>query len=292
MGDFFIFASQPKLYKMKYSCLFVFFFLATTLTIGQNKERIKGSKNVVEKTKEVGEFSAVEIEDNLTVFLEKGDKNEIKIDADDNIHDNITFDLKEKSLRIYTSKEITNFKKLVLKIKYTSELHSVVAKNATVINALETVMLDSVSFKSLDFSKLYLNVSSKNFSLVADDKSKVELNLKAEKANIQLNKTAQVKALIASTDASLDLSEKATAIIEGDVVNGFIKQNNNSIFTGNNFTIKNADVTAKGAAICNVLADTSLIIDADNASKIFVLGKPKIEVRKFLGEAQLIKKAK
>ncbi|AOW09539.1 GIN domain-containing protein [Flavobacterium gilvum] len=277
---------------MKYSCLFVFFFLATTLTIGQNKERIKGSKNVVEKTKEVGEFSAVEIEDNLTVFLEKGDKNEIKIDADDNIHDNITFDLKEKSLRIYTSKEITNFKKLVLKIKYTSELHSVVAKNATVINALETVMLDSVSFKSLDFSKLYLNVSSKNFSLVADDKSKVELNLKAEKANIQLNKTAQVKALIASTDASLDLSEKATAIIEGDVVNGFIKQNNNSIFTGNNFTIKNADVTAKGAAICNVLADTSLIIDADNASKIFVLGKPKIEVRKFLGEAQLIKKAK
>lgn len=292
MGDFFIFVPQPKLHKMKYPYLFVVLLLTTTLTIGQNKERIKGSKNVVEKTKEVGEFSALEIEDNLTVFLEKGDKNEIKIDADDNVHDNINFDLKEKSLRIYTSKEITNFKKLVLKIKYTSNLQSVISKNATTINALETVMLDSISFKSFDFSRLYLNVSSKNFALASDDKSKVELNLKAEKAKIQLNKTAQVKALITSTDISLDMSQKASAIIEGDIVNGFIKQDNNSVFTGNNFTIKNADVTTKGNAICNVMADTTLIIDADNTSKIYVLGTPKIEVRNFQGEVQLIKKPK
>lgn len=292
MGDFFIFVPQPKLHKMKYSYLFVFFLLTTTLTVGQNKERIKGSKNVVEKTKEVGDFTSLEIEDNLTVFLEKGDKNEIKIDADDNVHDNISFDLKGNALRIYTSKEIINFKKLVLKIKYTTALKSVVAKNATTVNALEAVMLDSVAFNSLDFSRLYLNVNSKNFTLLSDDKSRVELNLKAEKSKIQLNKNAQIKALINSTDTAIDLSQKATAIIEGDVVNAIIKQDNNSIFTGNNLTIKNADVTAQGSAICNIMADTTLIVDADNTSKIYVLGKPKIEVRKFQGEAQLIKKPK
>jgi len=277
---------------MKYSYLFVFFLLTSTLTIAQNKERIKGSKNVVEKTKEVGDFTALEIEDNLTVFLEKGEKNEIKIDADDNIHDNISFDLKGKSLRIYTSKEINSFKKLVLKIKYTNDLKSVTAKNATIINALESVMLDSITFNSLDFAKLYLNVNSKNVVLTSDDKSKVELNLKSEKAKIQLSKNAQIKALITSTDATLDLSQKATAIIEGDVINGVVKQDNNSEFTGNNLTIKNADVTVKGGAICNVMADTTLIVDADNTSKIYLLGKPKIEVRNFLGEAQLIKKVK
>lgn len=277
---------------MKYPYLFIVLFLATTFAIGQNKDRIKGSKNVVEKNKEVADFSALEIEDNLTVFLEKGEKNEIKIEADDNIHDNISFDQKGTSLRIYTSKEIINFKKLVLKIKYTNSLQSVVTKNVTTVNALESVALDSVTFKSFDYSKLYLNVSSKNFNLELSDKTKAELNIKAEKTKIQLNKTAQIKALITATDASLDLSDKATAIIEGDAVNGIIKQNGNSVYTGNNFTIKNADLTNNGSAISNIMAAETLIINADNSSKTFLLGKPKIEVRKFLGEAQLIKKAK
>jgi len=292
MGDFFIFVLQPKLFKMKYSYLVVFFLLATTLTIGQNKEKIKGSKIVVEKAKEIGDFTALEIEDNLTVFLEKGSKNEIKIDADDNLHDNISFDIKEKTLRIYTSKEINSFKKLVVKITYTNDLKSIVAKNATIINALEAVILDDITFTSLDFAKLYLNVNSKNFTLISDDKSKIELNLKAEKAKIQLSKNAQVKALITTTDLAFDMYQKATATIEGDATNAVIRQDNNSVFTGFNFTIKNADATTEGSAICNLMADTSLIVDADKTSKIYLLGTPKIEVRKFLGEAQLIKKAK
>lgn len=292
MGDFFIFVLQPKLYKMKYSYLVVFFLLVTTLTIGQNKERIKGSKIVVEKPKEIGDFTALEIEDNLTIFLEKGTKNEIKIDADDNLHDNISFDIKEKTLRIYTSKEISSFKKLVIKITYTNDLKSVVAKNATIVNALEAVILDDITFTSLDFAKLYLNVNSKNFTLISDDKSKIELNLKAEKAKIQLSKNAQIKALATTTDIAFDLYQKATAIIEGDATNAIIRQDNNSVFTGFNLTTKNADVTTQGSAICNLMTDTTLIVDADNTSKIYLVGTPKIEVRKFLGEAQLIKKPK
>lgn len=277
---------------MKYSYLVVLFLLATTLTIGQNKEKIKGSKNVIEKPKEIGEFTALEIEDNLTVFLEKGAKNEIKIESDDNLQEVISFDIKEKTLRIYTTKEISSFKKLTLKIKYTNDLKSVTAKNISIVNALEAIQLDDITFKSLDYAKLYLNVNSKNFSLISDDKSKVELNLKAEKSKIQLSKNAQIKALIATTDLSLDMYQKTTAVIEGESSNAIIRQDNNSEFKGVNFTIHNADVTTEGSALCNLMADTSLIIDANSSSKIYLLGTPRIEVRKFLGEAQLIKKAK
>jgi hypothetical protein len=277
---------------MKYSYFIVLFLLATTLTIGQNKEKIKGSKNVIEKPKEIGEFTALEIEDNLTVFLEKGAKNEIKIESDDNLQEAISFDIKEKTLRIYTTKEITSFKKLSLKIKYTNDLKLVTAKNISIVNALEAVQLDDITFKSLDFAKLYLNVNSKSFNLISDDKSKVELNLKAEKSKIQLSKNAQIKTLITSTDLALDMYQKSSAIIEGESTNAIIRQDNNSIFTGFNFTIHNADVTTDGTAICNLRADTSLIVDANGSSRIYLLGTPRIEVRKFLGEAQLIKKAK
>lgn len=277
---------------MKYSHLVVFFLLTTTLAIGQNKEKIKGSKTVIEKPKEIGEFTALEIEDNLTVFLEKGAKNEIKIEADDNLQDVISFDIKEKTLRIYTTKEISTFKKLSLRIKYTNDLKSVTAKNVSIINALEAVQLDDITFKSLDFAKLYLNVNSKIFGLISDDKSKVELNLKAEKSKIQLSKTAQLKALINSTDLALDMYQKTTAIIEGESTNAILRQDNNSVFTGVNFTVHNADITTEASAVSNLRADTSLIVDANGSSRIYLLGTPRIEVRKFLGEAQLIKKAK
>jgi len=277
---------------MKYPQLIAVLLLATTLAIGQNKEKIKGSKTVVEKPKEIGEFTGLEIEDNLTVFLEKGTKNEIKIESDDNLQEAISFDIKEKTLRIYTTKEISNFKKLSLKIKYTNDLKSVIAKNASIVNALEAIQLDTITFKSLDFAKLYMNVNSKNFNLIADDKSKIELNLKAEKSKIQLNKNAQIKALIATTDLAFDMHQKTTAIIEGETTNAILRQDNNSVFTGINFTIHNADITTENTAISNLRADTSLIIDANGLSKIYLLGTPRIEVRKFLGEAQLIKKAK
>jgi hypothetical protein len=262
------------------------------MAIGQNKEKIKGSKIVIEKPKEIGDFTALEIEDNLTVYLEKGSKNEIKIEADDNLHENISFDLKEKTLRIYTPKEASSFKKLIVRIKYTNDLKSVVAKNATIINAIEAVQLDDITFTSLDFAKLYLNVNSKKFGLIADDKSKIELNLKSEKSKIQLSKNAQIKALLSSVDLAFDMYQKTVATIEGDTTNAIIRQDNNTIFNGFNFTIKNADATTESNAVCNIMADTTLIVDAIDDSKINILGTPKIEVRKFLGEAQLIKKVK
>jgi hypothetical protein len=277
---------------MRLSHVIFLFLLTTTLTIGQNKEKIKGSKTVIEKPKEIGEFNALEIEDNLTVFLEKGPKNEIKIEADDNLHENISFDLKEKTLRIYTSKEASSFKKLILRIKYTNDLKSVVAKNATIINAVEAVQLDDITFTSLDFSKLYLNVNSKKFTLKSDDKTKIELNLKAEKAKIELSKNAQIKALIATDNLAFDMYQKSIATIEGDATNAIIRLDNNTVFTGVNFTIKNADITTESTSICNLLAETTLVVDAIDTSKIYLLGTPKIEVRKFLGEAQLIKKLK
>jgi hypothetical protein len=278
---------------MKASYVIVLFLLSTTLVLGQNKEKIKGSKTVVEKPKEIEAFTALEIEDNLTVFLEKGSKNEIKIEADENLHEIVLFDIKEKTLRIYTSKEAGSFKKLTVWVKYTEDLKSVLAKNNSVVNAIESIQLNDITFSTFDFAQLYLNVNSKNFTLKSNDKTKTELNLKAEKAKIELSKNAQIKALISTIDLSFDMYQKSIATIEGDATNATIRLDNNTVFTGSKFNIKNSDVTTEGYSVCNVLAETKLAIDASDNSKIFLFGTPQqIEVRKFLGEAQFIKKLK
>lgn len=277
---------------MKKHPIILLLLLATTLSFSQNKEKIKGSKTVTIEQKEIGEFNALEINGNLEVYLEKGFKNEIKIEADENLHEIIAFDLKDKALRIYTSKEATSYKKLIVRVTYTNDLKMVTSKNESIINAIEAIQLDDITFSALDFSKLYLNVNAKNFTLKSDDKSKVELNLKSEKAKIELSKNAQLKALVSSVDVLCDLYQKSNANIEGDATNAVIRLDNNSIFTGNKFTIKNADVTTESYSVCSLFTEISLIIDAADKSEIQLLGMPKIEMRKFIGEAKLSKKLK
>ena len=64
---------------------------------------------------------------------------------------------------------------------YTDKFNMVIAKDETNVTALSDVTLDNITFKSYDYAKLFLNAKTKNFTLMANDKSKIELNLKSEK---------------------------------------------------------------------------------------------------------------
>jgi hypothetical protein len=278
--------------KMKKYTAILLLFLSTTLTLAQKKDKVKGSKTVTVEQKKVGDFEALEVEDNLEVHLERGEKTELKIEADDNLHDIISFDLRDKILRIYTAKEAVNYKKLIVRVTYTKDLNLITSKNESTINAIQEIQLDNLTFKAYDFSQLYLNVNAKNFILQADDKSKTELNLKSENAIIELSKNSFLKTLVTTIDLKVDLYQKSNATIEGDATNAILRLDNNSTFIGNKLTIKNADVTTESYSNCSLNATTTVIIDAADKSEIQLVGAPEIEIRKFADEAKLVKKLK
>lgn len=277
---------------MKKYTVILLLLLSTTFALAQKKEKIKGSKTVTVEQKIIGNFENIEVEDNLEVYLEKGEENAIKIEADDNLHDIITMDLSEKTLRLYTSKEAVNYKKLIVKVTYTNNLKMVTSKNEATINAIQEIQLDDITFKTFDYSKLYLNVNTKNFVLQSDDKSKIELNLKSENTAIELSKNASLKALISTIDLKCDLYQKSIAILEGDVTNATIRLDNNSVLTGNKLNAKIADITTEGYTSCSLFAETTVIIDAADKSEIQLFGAPKIDIRKFADESKLFKKLK
>ena len=258
---------------MKKYTVLLLLLLSTTFVLAQKKEKIKGSKTVTVERREIGTFESLEVEDNLEVYLERGDKPEIKIEADENLHDHIIIDLKDKTLLVYASKKAVSYKKLIVRITYTNDLNLVTSKNESTINAIQEIALENITFKPLDYSKLFLNVNAKNFILQSEDKSKTE-------------------ALITTIDLKVDLYQKAKATVEGDATSAKIRLDNNSSLTGNKLTIKSIDVTTESYSTCSVNAVTTIIIDAANKSEIQLVGSPKIEIRKFADEARLIKKLK
>lgn len=276
--------------KLRLFTSLIILLLSTTLVFSQKAEKIKGSKVVTSSIQQVKPFTMIEVEDNIEIYLEKGVKSEIKIEADDNLHDVISLKVENNILIISTSKEIQGFKKLSVKVTYTNDLNLITTKDESIVTAIQEIILDTITFKSLDKSKLFLNVNAGNFNLLADDKSKIELNLKSETAFVELSKNSSLKALINSSELKFDLYQKSNAIIEGDSDNSMIRIDNLAELNARKLNSKTSDLTIEGKANCSLLVENNFILDANDNSEISIYGNPKIEIRKFSGEAKLLKK--
>ena len=264
--------------------------LVSSAAFGQKKEKIKGSRNVTTEQKDIGEFENIEVEDNIDLFLQKGDKCELEIEADDNTHDAILINVSGGTLRLTTSKDVTSTKKFSVKVTYTDNFKMLIAKDDANVTGLTDISVTDMTFKTSGSARIYTNVKAKIFTLMANDKSRAELNVTAESTTIELSKNTQLKALISSPKMKLDMYQKAIATIEGDVNDLKARLDNNTNFTGKNLTAKNADIIAEGN--CNVsIAVTGIAgIAASGKSEIDLHGdQTKIEIRKFTDNAAIRK---
>jgi Putative auto-transporter adhesin, head GIN domain len=287
---FFIFVANIITMKMKKCSVLLLIFLVSSFALAQKSEKIKGSKIVTIENKEIGNFDSLEVSDNIEVYLDRGEKSELKIEADDNLQSIIKIDLSANTLRLNTTKSATNYKKLIIRVTYTKELKLITASDESIVNAIQEILLDDITFKAHNNSSLNLNVNSRRFLLQSDDKSKTELNLKSAIANIEMSKNSTLKALISSPALKCDLYQKSKATLEGDVANASIRLDNNSVFIGNNLVVKNAELLVESYANCSINVNTNIIIDASGNSEIQIYGDQKIELRRFADNTTLRKK--
>lgn len=276
--------------KLKSYITLVTLLFSTTLLFAQKTDKIKGSGVIKIALKEIESFNSIEVEDNIIIDLEKGDTSRIRIEADDNLHEIINCVVQNNVLIVSTSKEAHGFKKLSVRITYTDDLNLVTSKDESIVNAIQEISVENITFKSRNKSKLFLNANVTNFNLQSDDKSKVELNLKSENAFIELSNNSSLKALINSAELKCDLYQKAIAIIEGDADNAFARLDNSSELNARNFNSKNIDATVEDTANCSVFAESNCTIEATDKAEINLYGNPTINIRKFSGEAKLFKK--
>ena len=275
---------------MKQSIALLLILLCTTFAVAQKKEKIKGSKVVTNKVKEISDFNTLEVSDNIEVIFEKGEIPVVKIETDDNLQDQIAVTSVGSTLKLHTLKEITRFTKLIVRITYTNEINSITTKDDAIVNAIQEIHSDNLSIKSFDSSKLFLNIVSKNFNLQTAQKSTIELNLKGENAKIVMSDNSELKALIKGTDFACDMYQKAKAKIEGNADSGAIRLDNNAILTAAKLQIKSITLVAEQGSEGSVNAEKEIVISASEKSEIQLYGSPKITLQRFDDEAKLLKK--
>jgi hypothetical protein len=275
---------------MKQSFFILALLISTSIAFSQKKEKVKGSKIVTIEHKQIESFDALEVSDNIEVFLVKGSENALDIEADDNVHQAIDIVMTGTTLRLSTLKDIFGYKKLSIRLTYTDALKNIYVKNEAKINALADIELDNLILKCTDYSKLLLNAKVTTFELQCDDKSKVELNLKADKTTISLAKNSSIKALITSKDMIFDLYQKSTASIEGETDTLKLRLDNNANFTGKNLSTNTTEITTEAYSNASINVKNTVTISASAKSEIELYGDQKVIITRFVDSAILRKK--
>ena len=266
--------------------------LVTSLSFSQKKEKIKGSKIVTVAVKELNNFENIEVGDNFEVLLVKGTKPSIEIEADDNLHEIINYEVSGNTLKISALKDPTSFKKFTIRINYSNDLQLITVRNEATLKALADIELDKITIKNYNNSKSFLNVKSNYFALILDDKAEAELNVKAESTSLELSKNSELKALIVSPELKLDMYQKSTATIEGTATIAKMRLDNNSHLNAPKLVIGTLEVDTDNYAKCEINVSSAITIAAGGKSQIELWGEQKIIVKKFLNNTLLRKKEK
>jgi hypothetical protein len=271
----------------------IFFSICFTfLGFSQDDERVKGDRNVTIKQTYIDPFNKIVVGEDFYVEIIYNKRPSVEVEADDNLHEFITFEVKDSVLVFKTTKKIVSSKKMSIKVNYGDALQNIETREDAEIRSLTSLEFKNATLKTSGTSKAYLNIKAESFKFESLDKARVKLNVNAKTSNLILSDNSKLDALINSPQATFDLYQRANADVEGTAQNVVIRTDNNSKFNGSNFTAQTCKLTCEVASDVYIETIVDITIDATGSSAVYLLGNPKITINKFLDTAKLQKKVK
>jgi len=270
----------------------VFSMNFTFFVSAQDDDKIKGDRNVTIKQTYIDPFNKIVVGEDFYVEVIYNKKPSVEVEADDNLHEFITFEVKDSVLVFKTTKKIVSSKKMSIKVNYGDEFQNIETRDDAEVRSLTSLELKNATLKTSGTSKAYLNIKADKFNFESTDKAKVKLNVNAKTSNLVLSDNSKLDALINSPEAKFDLYQRANADIEGTAQTTFITTDNNSKFNGSNFTTQTCTLTSEISSDVYVETIEDITISASGTCSIYLYGNPKITITQLLDTAKLQKKVK
>ena len=162
---------------------------------GKDKPRIEGSGNVITKDINVQPFTELTATGVFSVLLKQGSKEEVKIEADDNLQDLFEVKNEGSKLTISMKKDVNFNSKKGMKVYVTfKKLKNMELNMVGSLSSDDNLSFDDLSINNKSVGSLDLKMTAQ--SLNVDNKSvgNVKLDGKAENAVIKNNGVGSIRA--------------------------------------------------------------------------------------------------
>jgi len=274
---------------MRISLLMLLSFLLTGNLYAQ-KEKIKGNKIVNTEEHNVEDFHSIEIYENFEITLDESSDNQLKIEADSNLHEFINFEIIDGILTIKSSKDLKRAKALNIYISYASELKKIIINNEVNLKSLSPITSSELAIEVNDNAEVFLTADLGKISCITNGKSNAEFHVTAQEVIYQVNENSEINGIVTADSLNVDLYQKGVAKLEGEVKSMQVRADNETDFFGEKLSASKTNVIAESNSDCYILTNNEITIEARDKTEIFLLGEPKININIFSNEASLYKK--
>ena len=186
-----------------------------------DKDRIEGSGNVITKDIAIKSFDELDASGIFNLQLSQGDKETIRIEADDNLMDLFTVENEGSTLKISMKKNSSFNSKKHLKVYVT-------------FKTLKSMNLSMVGGTSSDEKLKFADLKLKNQSV-----GSVSLNMTLQTLNLENQSVGSVK-------------------LEGSADNAVVKNNSVGSINAGNFVVQKMDIENNGVGSATVNAEKEL----------------------------------
>ncbi len=268
----------------------VIMVIGVSLLTAQSTEKIKGDRNVTIKQTYIDDFETIIVDGDISIEIVYNSKPSVNIEADDNLHDVIQFNVVDGVLTFVETMRITSKKKLSITVNFGDALKHIETKGDGEIRSLTTMELNDATLTTSDNSRAYLNIRAKNFLYKSSGKSKTRLNLTADSIKVELSDNSKLDALVTSKVADFDLYLRSDAVIEGSANSSIIRLDNSTNFNSPKFNVNTSEVSLEDSSDLTIGVNESISIAASGNSEVYLFGSPAITITKFEDTAKLQKK--
>jgi hypothetical protein len=160
-----------------------------------DKPRIEGSGNIVTKEIAVKSFDELNVQGVFSVLLTQGNKEEVRIEADDNLQELFEVKNEGSKLNITTKKDMNYSSKKKLKVYITfRKLKSMELKTVGDISSDANLNFDDLRISNKSVGSIDLKMTAQNLNVENKSVGNVKLNGKAENAIIKNKGVGSVQA--------------------------------------------------------------------------------------------------
>lgn len=147
---------------------------------------IKGNGNVTEQERQLGSFSALDVGGAFKVFLTQGDKEFVIVEADENLLEVISTEIRGNTLVIKTTEDIRDSEALNIYLTF-KDLNEMEISGACHLSAENKMKFDDLDLDCSGASDVELKLAASKLNMDFSGASQVELYGSAETVDLDLS---------------------------------------------------------------------------------------------------------
>jgi len=261
-----------------------------TSSCGTQKEKIKGDRDVisVNGSLQTG-INTISVDDAIEVELVQARSNDYILTTDRNLVSVVDFKVVDSVLTISTNMEVTSAKELSVYLKLQNPQH-IILKNDSKLETPGQLEVPDFSVTAGASSRIDANLTATNARINLRENASGQLNIKSEKLALKMSDRTDVKGKINTQIAEFTMSGSSEFNPRGKTNELNLALTGKADYKGDDFDVENAAVTLSDRSAAAVSADESLSVYAQDKAVINVYGKPNINVKALNDDAQINKK--